>query len=208
MPQLVLEYVLEGHRRGYNFTSPTGALADETLKTIWRTAMPRGQGWGGYIGARALKAFPLDGGRVAVSDVTITDMRDENGRAGIRRAVIDVLPQQDYPAYLDQRLLSYPAPVREYVQGMPTFMQRTRIARHTGQQLVLAFPFDGPYAWQMIEALIIRLALAPFGPLRRWEPVIPFTTLALDHREESRIVALPQAQLPRLDTKKANVLLL
>jgi hypothetical protein len=41
IPQLVLEYVFEGHQRGYNFTSSTKGFSDTVLKTIWRTAMPR-----------------------------------------------------------------------------------------------------------------------------------------------------------------------
>ena len=198
MSQLILEYVLEGHRRGYNFTSPTAAFADETLKTIWRSAMPRGQGWGGYIGAHALKSFQLDDGRVALSDVTVTEMRDENDRAGIRRAVIEVLSADDYFVHLDQRLQSYPAVVRERVRSMPNFLQRARISRHAGSQLVMAYPYAGPYAWQMIEALVIKLALDPFGPLRRWGRVIPITTLALDYREESAITVLPQDRAQKL----------
>lgn len=196
--QLTLEYVLEGHRRGYNFTSPTTGFNDENLKTIWRNAMPRGQGWGGYISAQALKSFLLEDGRVALSEITVTDIQDENGRAGIRRAVIDVLSVDDYLVYLDQRLHNYPAIVRERVAEMPSFIQRARIARHAGRQLVMSYPYAGPYAWQMIEALVIKLALAPFGPLHRWGRVIPITTLALDYREESPIVVLPQERARKL----------
>ena len=212
MNQLTLEYVLEGHKRGYNFTSATHGFDADTLKHIWRSAMPRGQGWGNYIGAQSLKTFPLDDGRVAVSAITVTDMQDESGRTGIRRAVIDVLNEEDYLAHLDQRLLSYPAIVRERVEDLPTFMQRAKINNHlrfkSDPQVVLAYPYAGAYAWQLIEALLIKLALSPSGPLRRWGPVIPITTLALDYREESPVVVLPQEQAQKLTQrdKKLNVI--
>ena len=81
--QLVIDYVLEGHQRGYNFTSSTDGYSDAELKLIWRRAMPRGQGWSQYIGARSLKCFPLDGQRrAAVCETVVTAQRDEHGRGG------------------------------------------------------------------------------------------------------------------------------
>ncbi len=55
MVDLVLEYVLNSRRPGYNFTTPTNGFSDSTLKAIWQQAMPRGQGWRHYIGAQSLK---------------------------------------------------------------------------------------------------------------------------------------------------------
>jgi membrane-bound lytic murein transglycosylase B len=46
MQTLTLEYVLDGSRPGYQFTTPTNGIGEAALKTIWRSAMPRGQGWG------------------------------------------------------------------------------------------------------------------------------------------------------------------
>jgi len=34
--------------------------------------------------------------------------------------------------------------------------------------------------------------------MRRWGKIIPFTTLALDYREESRLVVLPQDRAQRV----------
>ena len=98
MRQLVLEYVFEGHKRGYNITSPTNGFNDDTLKTVWRNAMPRGQGWGAdaYIGARSLKSFPLPDGRIALADVHVTGLHDESGRGGIRKAVVDIMQPGEY----------------------------------------------------------------------------------------------------------------
>ncbi len=212
MTQLVLEYLLEGHKRGYNFTTPTHGLGEDTLRHIWRSAMPRGQGWGAYIGAHSLKCFPLPDGRFALSAVTVTDLRDESGRAGIRRAVIDVLHEEECLARLDQHLHSYPPIIQDRLQHMPTFLHRAKITNHArfkaDPQLVLAYPYDTPYAWQMTEALVLKLVLAPFGPLRSWRQPLPFTTLALDYREESALVALPQDRARKLaaEDKKLSVI--
>ena len=200
MQQLVIEYVFEGHQRGYNITSATNGLDQTTLKTIWRRAMPRGQGWGRYIGARALKCFPLDDGLVAVSEVTVTDQRDESDRAGIRRAVIDLMDRRDYLAYLDNRLLNLPPEVRVQVDRLPSFTQRAKIMNRAlpgvnkNPQMILSYPYTNPHHWLVIEGLVLKLALSPIGPMRRWGRVIPFTTLALDYREESLLVVLPESK--------------
>jgi hypothetical protein len=200
--RLVIEYVLEGHRRGYDFTSPTAGFADEVLKTVWRSAMPRGQGWNApvYAGARALKSF-LVGDFAAVSDVTVTDQRDDGGRGGIRRAVVDVMGFGEYTAYLEDRLRAYPPDVVAALERLPTLAQRARLmnrAMKQSKQLILAQTYDGPRAWQVVEGLVIKLALSPFPPAPRSGRIVPFTTLALDHREESPLVALPAERARQL----------
>lgn len=202
MRQLVIEYVLEGHRRGYDFTSSTAGFADEVLRTVWRNAMPRGQGWNApaYAGARALKAF-LVGDFAAVSQVTVTDQRDDGGRGGIRRAVVDLMTLGEYTAYLEERLRAFPPDVRAALERLPTLAQRARIANRAmkqGKQLVLAQTYDNPCAWQVVEGLVIKLALSPFPPVPRSGRIVPFTTLALDYRDESALVALPAARARQL----------
>jgi hypothetical protein len=210
MRELVLEYVLEGRQRGYNFTSPTQGFHDDTLKAIWRGAMPRGQGWGvpGYVGARSLKCFVLDDGRAVVSEVVVTDQRDESGRAGIRRAVIAVMQPGECAEYLNQRLARYPDAVQRHLTKRPTLGQRKQILdgalRLRGAaQLIFAHPYAGPERWQVVEALVVKLALSPLLALWRHGRVAPFTTLALDYRDESPLVVLPEEraqQLTRVQT--------
>lgn len=210
MRQLVIEYVFEGHQRGYNFTSPTSGYTDDDLKTIWRNAMPRGQGWGQYAAARSLKCFPLDRA-VAVCETEVTDLRDENDRGGIRRAVIDVLSHADYVACLQQRLRVMPDYIRARVERLPSFSQRMTIANKTmpkprrNKQLVIVRPYTVPEDWQLVEGLLIKLALSPVGPMRRWGKIIPFTTLALSHPDELSLVALPAAKGQNLD-KRTSVI--
>jgi hypothetical protein len=202
MSRLVIEYVFEGHRRGYNFTSPTAAFDEETLRAIWRKAMPRGHGWGApqYTGARSIKAFPLPGGQMAVSEVTVTGEQDENGRRGIRRALVDVMRPAVYNHHLTSRLAGYSEDVRAAAADLYERSRRSmpRLKRDT--PLVVSFPFTTGNAWQVVEALVLMLAAAPTGSLRGGPHPLTFTTLALDPHDGSKIVALPAAHSDRVRT--------
>lgn len=205
---LVIEYVLEGHQRGYSYTSSTHGYSDAELKAIWRSAMPRGQGWTQYIGARSLKCFPLDG-QVVLSETVVTDQRDESGRGGIRRTVIDVLNPRDYQTALEHRLHELPSEIRARVDRIPTFTQRlamnNQLMTHKKDQLVILHTYSTPERWQVMEGLLIKLALAPISAMSRWGRIIPFTTLALSPHDESPLVALPADKADRLDRKTPSV---
>lgn len=218
MPQLTIGYLLEGTRRGYNFTSPTDGVDPETLKAVWRGAMPRGQGWDKYPDAASLKCFPLESGEAAICDVTLTDMQDEVGRRGIRRATINVLLPRDYQRLLVERLHALPpALVREAERrlGSHEWELLFRKYRDTKKpktiikpQTILAYPYSAE-GWRFVEACILLLAtrstlltnlieispaINPFA-----DRLLSFTTLALDYREEGRIVALPLDKVQAFD---------
>lgn len=215
MTGLVIEYVLDGKRPGYNFTTPTDGYDPAALKTIWRNAMPRGQGWRRYIGAHTLKCFPLNGGRqAAISEVTVTDQQDETGRQGIRRATITVLDGADFLDYLALRLAMLPAPLREEAEAHLSWWRWKRImdratpkARQRNSQIVLAADYTSPRQWQLIEAIVLTVATSMrVRALKGWPDVLPLTTLALDYREESRLVAIPTAEMARLNGVKPIIL--
>ncbi|GAB4480019.1 MAG: hypothetical protein Kow00124_26280 [Anaerolineae bacterium] len=199
--RLVIDYMLTGPRPGYTFLPPTDAFSEETLRAIWRAAMPRGQGWGDprWVGARSIKAFPLDDGRVALSEVTVTDREDEHGRRGIRRAEIAVLPAHACADHLRARLEAYPAEVRREAGHVLSLGRWVRILERAvprpsrgGGAIVLAHPYQDAEGWRVIEFTILYLVTRwTLRALRGWPTVIPFTTLALDYRDESRVVALP-----------------
>lgn len=203
--QLTIEYVFEGHQRGYNITTTTGTIDEAHRRIIWRSAMPRGQGWGQYTGANSLKCFPLDEDTVAVSQVTVTDLEDENGRKGIRKAVVDVMSDTAYFAFLRAKLESYPDDVKRRAEEKFTFCRKSNIIHKTlprfrrDTQLVMGYPYRSAENWQTIEAFNIRLVLDPIGMMSRWGRIIPFTTLALDYREEALVVALPADKTTDLD---------
>ena len=205
--QLVIEYIFEGHKRGYNFTSPTAGVDDDTLKQIWRNAMPRGQGWGNpvYLGATSLKCFPLDEDTIAVAEATVTDHADERGRKGIRRTVVEIMDESAYFAFLRRRLAAYSDDVRRRAEDKLTLCKRTNIIHKTlprfrrDAQLVLVQPYHAADDWQVMEAFMLKLALEPVIAMRRWSPVIPFTTLALAHHDEAKMVAIPARHAESID---------
>ncbi|MBN2469195.1 MAG: hypothetical protein JXN59_00620, partial [Anaerolineae bacterium] len=166
MTELVIAYVLDGKRPGYAFTTPTTGFDDQTLKTIWQNAMPRGQGWRRYIGARSLKCFALDGGRrLAVSDVCVTEQADETGRQGIRRAAITVLDAADYMDYLTLRLVMLPDRARQEAERLLDWRRWKQIldraapkARKKDGQIALAAPFSSIDNWQIVEAAVLMIA--------------------------------------------------
>jgi len=200
MRQLVLEYVFEGHKRGYNITSPTNGFNDDTLKTVWRNAMPRGQGWGAeaYMNARSLKSFPLPDGRIALADVNVTGLKDESGRGGIRKAVVDIMQPGEYLDALRVRLGRYPQPVLTEANRKPGFGRRRLPKVQGDSQVVLAHPYTNSDTWQIIEALILTEAVDLLD--RRWlgSKYFPFTTLALEYRDESQVVVLPESRANEL----------
>ncbi len=201
MPHLVIEYVLQGYAPGYNFTTPTNGFDDETLKTIWRSAFPRGQSWANYTGLRALKCFPVKENLYALSEVTVTDMQDEAGRKGIRRAEIDLFTTAECIDHLNARFERYPAEVHRRLDRKLSLNEWRKILDRTlprfkGEpQVILTHPFKDATDWQIIEALVLKLALCRIGPIKRWGSLASFTTLALDYRDESSIVAIPKQHI-------------
>ncbi|MEO8393297.1 MAG: hypothetical protein ABI700_09925 [Chloroflexota bacterium] len=210
MRELSIGYLLEGARRGYNFTSPTDGIEPDTLKAIWRSAMPRGQGWDQYPGANALKCFSLESGEAAICEVALTDLQDEVGRRGIRSAGIKLLAPREYQRALLDRLHALPptmvaeAERKLYSREWELLFKKYRDAKKPKSivkpQTILAYPYSSA-GWSFVEACILLLAtrstlltnliemspaVNPFA-----DRILSFTTLALDYREEGRIVALP-----------------
>lgn len=211
MRELSIGYILEGARRGYSFTSPTDGVDPDALKAIWRGAMPRGQGWDGYPRTASLKCFSLDSGEAVVCDVALTDMQDEVGRKGIRRAAIQLLSPREYQNHLIDRLRALPKTVvadaerKLYSREWELLFRKYRDTRKPKTilkpQTILACSYTNAERWRFVEACILLLAtrstlltnlieispaINPFA-----DRILSFTTLALDYREEGRIVALP-----------------
>jgi hypothetical protein len=199
LPPLVIEYVMEGQQRGYNFTSPTHGYSEALLRYIWRSAMPRGQGWGAYIGAESLKTLALPEGRMALAHMTVTDQQDEIGRRGIRRTVITVFAQVEYPRVLNTLFTALPASIqqdadhhlREWARGRTLERLANPIKR--ARQLLFAHTYTTMADWRVVEAVMFRLALLTHPP-RALHPLgkpLLLTTLALQHTEESPLLSMP-----------------
>lgn len=221
MRELTIEYNLTGVRRGYAFTTPTDDIDPEIIKTLWRNAMPRGQGWGdpALVGARSIKSFLLHTGEIALCDVTVTDLHDELGRTGIRHAAIQIMTIKEQQEALKKRLADMPAELVAHAESKLTsrewqLMFRKRRgeqppASFVKPQTILAAPYD-MNGWGFVEACILLLAtratllanlievspsVNPFA-----DRALSFTTLALDSKDETRLIAIP------LDKAQANEL--
>ncbi len=210
MRDLAIGYALEGARRGYSFTTPTDGLDPNTLKAIWRGVMPRGQGWERYPDTTVLKCFSLDNGEAVQCEVSVADMQDEVGRRGIRQAAIRVESPAEFRRDLLARLYALPAEMvadaerKLYSREWELLFKKYRDAKKPKTilkpQTILAYPYSAA-RWPFVEACILLLvtrstlltnlielspAINPFA-----DKILSFTTLALDYREEGRIVALP-----------------
>lgn len=208
MRELIIEYVFEGHKRGYNFTSPTQGFNDDTLKFVWRTAMPRGQGWGAaaYVDARSLKSFGLPDGRIALSETIVTGLRDESGRGGIRRSVIQVMQPGEYAEKLRVQLGLYPKAIQTEVTRKPRFGERRRVPKIRGhEQTIVSRLYSSPTDWQLVEGLILQTACNELDGGWFQGKYIPFTTLALEYRDESQLVALPEQRALELGVDRHSV---
>lgn len=198
MQRLTIEYHLDGMRPGYRFAPGSDPVDEATQREVWRQAMPRGQGWGeaAYQGARSIKVFDAGRGQVAASAVRVTDLVDEIGRAGIRHAEVTLMRASAYPAFVGASFDAYPERVRlAALDRLGSTVWRRLLNKallRAKQQIVLAYPYRGPDDWQLVEALVMRLVTAPgVRWVEGWGTAPSFTTLALDYREESRVVALP-----------------
>jgi hypothetical protein len=157
--------------------------------------MPRGQGWGApaYAGSHSMKSFPLPDSRIAMSDVYVTDMRDESGRGGIRRAIVGIMTPGEYLEVVQDRLNHYP-------QAVLAVTNRPLPGGRGDKQTVFSYPYTNASSWQYVEALVLRhaLKLASGGMIRSGK-IVPFTTLALDYHDEGQFVVLPEDKASQLD---------
>ncbi|MCU0499170.1 MAG: hypothetical protein MUF87_17595 [Anaerolineae bacterium] len=196
-PPLIIDYLTEGPQRGYSFTTPTHAYSDETIKSIWRNAMPRGQGWAAYIGAKSLKSFVLPDKRIVIAQTEVTDRADESGRRGIRRTQIEVFAPADYRPALTHRLGQFNAGLQQDADFHLAQWRKTAAFERLGpqikraHQLIFTHAFSTLADWQVIEVLLLKIAIHPPYALRQFGNVLSFTTLALAPHEESLLTALP-----------------
>lgn len=223
MRELVIDYLLEGARRGYTIVTPTEGIPPENVKAIWREAMPRGQAWSEYTGARSLKCWTLPSGELALCEVVVTGRADEAGRRGIRHARVLMGTQSQVHAALIARLEALPRDIvssaehklasREWQLLFRKHREAHTPRRVIKPQTILAQPYSAS-GWPFVEACILLLAtratlltnlievsprLNPFA-----DRLLSFTTLALDVRDETRLVGVPlrhaqAADVPYID---------
>lgn len=198
---LIVEYVLEGEKRGYRITTPTHHLREDVTKKIWQNAMPKGQGWSKYINAQSLKCFPLPDGQMAVSETIVTDHEDESGRRGIRRAEVQVMNIARYHDFLDKRFAQLPAGIQNDAHRQIRSWRRLRKVERLPrkqlktEQLIITHSYNGLPDWRFIEGVVLLLTLSPWAQVQRWSRPFSLTTMALTASGEGNIVAVPQGHI-------------
>lgn len=197
---IIIEYVLTGQQRGYNITSGAGQLSDSVSKALWRSAMPRGTGWGAYVGAHSLKVFSLPDDRIAFCDVSVTDQQDETGRVGIRRAEVELVSPNKFRHMIEDRLMQYPHSLLSIAKERHAVLSRKLPRFKREASIILTHPYQTAERWQLVEAVMLLLALEPPRTWRSASQPIPFTTLALDHRGDHPLVALPADVVGQFDS--------
>lgn len=197
---IIIEYVLTGQQRGYNITSGAGRLSEPISKALWRSAMPRGTGWSGYVNAHSLKVFSLPDDQIAFCDVTVTDQQDESGRAGIRRAEVSLVTPNQYTRTLEARLAEYPTALTRIAEDRHATLSRQLPRFKRDASILLTHPYQSAERWGLVEAVMLLLALKPPKAWRGQQQPIPFTTLALDHRGDNPLIALPSSVALQLES--------
>lgn len=197
---IIIEYVLTGQQRGYNVTSGAGQLDEQSNKALWRSAMPRGTGWGMYVGARSLKVFSLPDDRIAFCDVSVTDQQDETGRTGIRRAEVTLVNPNHYTRTLEARLTGYPAALLSIAKDRHADLKNKLPRFKRDASIILTHPYHSAERWGLVEAVMLLLALDAPRAWRGQAQPIPFTTLALDHRGDHPLLALPAGVASQLES--------
>ena len=95
----------------------------------------------------------------------------------------------EYLESLKGRLADYPESLHRKIVYGSTFLPNPR----GDKQVVLSHPYTDVAGWQVVELMLLRhaLKLASAGLFRSGR-IVPFTTLALDYREEGQLVTLPE----------------
>jgi len=207
MPQLVIDYRLDTKQPGYAFSSHTNGVSEAIRKAVWRHAIPRGTGWADFPGMRSIKCFPVSDALAAVSTITVTDQEDEQGRRGIRRAEIDLIPLPEILNHVQGLLNAMPVSVQHASSQLfhagvwARILDRAlpKVGRKQ-PQVVFVYPSHGVDSWQIVEAAVLRLAASwPLHAMPGWGKFFSFTTLALTAESESRVVAIPARKVAQAD---------
>lgn len=201
---IIIEYVLTGQQRGYNITSGAGGLSDVVSKALWRSAMPRGTGWSAYVNAHSLKVFSLPDDRVAFCDVTVTNQEDESGRVGIRRAEVTLSSPNQFDRRLEERLAHYPDALLAVAKDRHAKLKGKLPRFKRDASVILTHPYYSAERWELVEAVMLLLALEPPRAWRGQAMPIPFTTLALDHRGDNPLIALPSDVAVKLESYRIS----
>lgn len=202
---------------GYRCTSRSGALDNSTVALLERVALPFGNGWHRYIGARSIKGFPIDQTNMALTYTQVTGSRDDHGRPGVllcKAAIVNVL---DYavllslPGFGFDDIFRHPPNVAELLAGAArdllepgkrerqfdsdanpsTLVSDAKSLLFLGirRKVILAEHYVSPRQWTAVEQGMRSFVVRlPITLIRR----ISFATMTLSLADPMKIIAMPQ----------------
>lgn len=182
-------------------------LLPEVACSLADRALPYGQGWESFVGARAVKAGHVPGVGMAVSYVEVTAHQDKYGRKGLLRSYCYVVSEARFrsalslPSFGIESALRHPDSFLLLLDTIPTriwgdacrhgwtggvlglllkaVIQRKAIARRA---------YCHPAQWAAVEEEIRAAVCLIPACLLRW---VSFATLALSLDDPSVIMAVP-----------------
>ncbi len=205
-------------RRGYLCVAHSEGLSKSTIATLERIALPFGSSWQLYMGARSVKAFPIDRGRMAVSYVRITDNYDDHGRLGVLTCQCVVVKFEQFvdlisrPYFAFDAVFNQPGAVSKLLDSRPggedsrvhdelslkissSSAFRSRLRLLIGRRVILRRPFSNAEQWRSVEHAVQSLVLHLPTALKRNISFVTFTTSSAD---PMRLIAMPEGRSPEV----------
>lgn len=198
--------------RGYHCVEHSPGLDRAIVRALEQGALPYGAEWGSFIGARSIKAFPIDRVKAAVCYSRVSDRLDDHDRAGVLVCHCVVVDPTQFKALLRQPDLGFqsvfegvsrddslpgrklglgsrePRPVQDLGALAQSFGVARRLRLLLGGRMVIRRRFDNVDQWKTVERSIQRIVLQLPISLG-WR--IPFATLTLSTSDPVKILGVP-----------------
>jgi len=198
--------------KGYHCVDSSPNMGKSVIQTLVQLALPFGNGWHLYVGARSIKAFPVEDRQMAVSYTRVTSNKDDHGRRGVlmcqcivvnherfvrllRKAGMGFDSVFDRPADVETWLDSVSVDTRELnpshkidISTEASLKSLNALKLLLGRRTVLRYPFVDSMQWKSVEQAIQT------GILRLPTPMMQrtsFVTLTLSTSEPVQILAMP-----------------
>jgi hypothetical protein len=199
---------------GYRCTAKSPGMNTSVIRKLEQLALPFGDSWDSYIGARSIKTFPIGKGEMAISYVQVSDDQDDYGRPGILFCQCVLVSFDDFmslvyqPSFAFEHVFRNPASLKmilgelaphpckltwwsssQIPQDMLRMLAEGLLRIYSNRKLILSYQYQSPTQWKYVEQTIQTLmVLLPPMLLRR----LSFATLSLSIMDPSSVIAVPR----------------
>jgi len=202
-------------KHGYRCTAHSKNLDRSLVSTLEKVALPFGNAWDRYIGARSIKVFPVDNRKMALSYTRVTEDKDDYARTGILVCQCIVVTLNQYALLMKQPAfgfddLAYADPgaleqffdekIRERPEREPRLLDQAsdasvvtprnaKLRLLVGRPLVIKHSFEHANRWKLVENAIQTLV----SEMPRYsQHRLSFATMTLSPADQMKIIAIPQ----------------